>query len=313
MIQLGYCCINNTLSQVGILTGRTVRKATFEQQGLPLVSQLALQNCKDLYKILEWNANNNIWVFRVGSNFFPWNSEYQLTDLPDYEAIAEALRAAGKFALQNNMRLTAHPDHFVKLASENPLVVQNSIHDLEHHNEVFRLMGLPATKKFCLNIHVGMNRSAETSTRFLYTLERLSDETRNRLVVENDDKPNGYSVKDLYGFLPLDIPITFDYFHHSFHTSGISERDAVWIAASTWYNTGRITPLFHYSESKNLNESLNGNPRAHADYVYTQINPHDIPMDIDLEAKAKEHALLLYRQTHPSIDTFSIPHHDFSK
>lgn len=313
MIQLGYCCINNTLNSQGITTGRTMRKASFEQHGLAAVSQLALQNVRDLLPILEWNLSHNIWVFRVGSNFFPWNSEYQLSDLTDYDEICQTLKKAGTFALQNGMRLTAHPDHFVKLASENPAVVQNSIHDLHHHDEVFTLMGLPATKKFCLNIHVGMNRSDDVSARFVRSLDRLNASTRSRLVVENDDKPNGYSVLDLYKMLPVDIPITFDYFHHTFHTSGATERDAAWIAASTWHDNGRITPLFHYSESKNLNESLSGNPRAHADFVYSRINNHDLGLDIDLEAKAKEAAVLLYRQQHPSSDYFSIPNHEFQR
>lgn len=310
MIQLGYCCINTELSKQGITTGRTMRKATFEQQGLVGISKLALQNARDLLTIFQWNVEHNVWVFRMGSNIFPWNSEYQLTDLPEYDEIAAALREAGSFAVSHNMRITAHPDHFVKLASENPVVVQNSVHDLNHHDEVFRLMGLPVSRKFCLNIHVGMNRSDKTTANFLRGLDLLNYTTRSRLVVENDDKDSGYSIKDLFGSLPHDIGITFDYFHHQFHHAGVPERDAAWLAASTW---GSITPLFHYSESKALNESVAVNPRAHADYVYNRINPHDIGMDIDLEAKAKERALLLYRQKHPSSDYFSIPNHEFTR
>jgi UV DNA damage repair endonuclease len=52
--------------------------------------------------------------------------------------------------------------------------------------------------------------------------------------------------------------------------------------------------LFHYSESKNLNENVTGNPRAHADYVFNKINDFGLTIDIDLEAKAKELAVLDY-------------------
>lgn len=249
-------------------------------------------------------------MFRVGSKIFPWNSEYALHDLPDYDAIVAALHRAGQLALQNGVRLTAHPDHFVKLASLKPDVVQNSVHDLEHHHAVFTLMGLPDTKHYCLNIHVGMNRSPDVSERFLHTVDTLSDGVRKRLVVENDDKDNGYSVQDLYRMLPIDIPITFDYFHHQFHTSGVPERDAAWIARSTW---GNHIPLFHYSESKVANEQFTGNPRAHADYILNKINPHDLGIDIDVEAKAKEDAVLQYRQTYPESDYFSIPNHEFTR
>jgi len=54
--------------------------------------------------------------------------------------------------------------------------------------------------------------------------------------------------------------------------------------------------LFHYSESKNINENVKGNPRAHADYVFTVIDDFGLTIDVDLEAKAKELALFKYRE-----------------
>jgi hypothetical protein len=58
---------------------------------------------------------------------------------------------------------------------------------------------------------------------------------------------------------------------------------------------GKVTPLFHYSESKNLNENVYGNPRAHADYVYNKIDDYGLTIDVDLELKrTKELALFKY-------------------
>ncbi len=59
----GYACINMQLSQPvlyggkpkktePITTNRTMIKSTFERRGLRYASELALQNVKDLYKIL---------------------------------------------------------------------------------------------------------------------------------------------------------------------------------------------------------------------------------------------------------------------
>lgn len=292
--RVGYCCINTTLQKKGVTTGRTMRKDTFQQKGLAYASELALKNVDDLLRILKWNHDYNIKLFRIGSDIFPWASEYDLTDLPDYDAIVTRLRMAGTFIRLCGHRVSAHPDHFVKLASSNPDVVKNSITDLEIHGKVFDLMDLPRSQQTPINIHVGMNYSTDVANRWMESAAKLSPAVLTRLVVENDDKENAFSVLQLYKTInaQLSIPITFDYFHHTFHTDGLTVEEAAKLAASTW---GVHTPLFHYSESKMLNESIPCNPRAHADYVFNKIDDFGLTLDVDLEAKAKELAVTKYR------------------
>lgn len=289
---VGYCCINNTLSESGITTNRGMILRTFESRGISYASELALQNTKDLIKIIEWNALQNIRVFRISSDLFPWNSKYKLVDLPDYEKIVANLRKAGTIAKATKQRITAHPDHFVKLGSSKPEVIANAIHDLEHHSTVFDLMELSVSHYNCLNIHVGMNYTIDTISRWLTSFDKLSDNCKKRLVVENDDKASAFSVQQLYDniYKRILVPITFDYFHHQFHPDGLTTKEAAELAEFTW----DVTPLFHYSESKNLNENVSGNPRAHADYVFNKIDDFGLTLDFDLEAKAKELALFKY-------------------
>mgnify|MGYP000716178447 CR=1 FL=1 len=55
-MKLGYACINSTLQQTGgITTNRGMRQKTFNEKGLNYVSELALQNCRDLVNIVKWN------------------------------------------------------------------------------------------------------------------------------------------------------------------------------------------------------------------------------------------------------------------
>jgi UV DNA damage endonuclease len=269
---------------------------TFKEKGLAYASELALKNTTDLTKMLIWNELHNIRVFRLGSGIFPWGTEYNVTDLPDYTQIARNLQLVGALAKAGGHRITAHPDHFVKLGSLKETVVVNSIKDLELHSLVFDMMGLSATPYNALNIHVGMNFSEETATRWVTNFNRLSVNCRNRMTVENDDKASGFSVLQLFAtvFADTAVPITFDYFHHQFHPDGLTTQDAVELAAGTWPEG--ITPLFHYSESKNINENLQGNPRAHSDYVYASIDDFGLTLDVDLECKAKELALFKYRE-----------------
>jgi hypothetical protein len=47
-----------------------------------------LQNAKLIWsRLLSGTAQNNIKVFRVGSGIFPWGTEYNLNDLPDFSRI----------------------------------------------------------------------------------------------------------------------------------------------------------------------------------------------------------------------------------
>jgi len=273
-----------------------MRKATFEAKGLKYASELALANAKDLLQILMWNADNGVKVFRMGSGIFPWGTEYKETHLPDYFEIVSTLKMCGDFAKATGQRITAHPDHFVKLGSEKESVVLNSIKDLELHSTVFDYMGLETSPYNAINIHVGMNFSEETAQRWIDNFRRLSPNLQARMVVENDDKESAFSIVQLFTYLhaELNIPLTFDYFHHQFHPDGLTTQDAAELATGTWPEG--ITPLFHYSESKNINENVKGNPRAHADYVFSRIDDFGLTLDVDLEAKAKELALFKYRE-----------------
>ena len=63
---LGYACLNTTLQlqKPPVTSNRGAILRTFEEKGLPHISQLALQNCKDLLPIVQWNHEHNIRLFR---------------------------------------------------------------------------------------------------------------------------------------------------------------------------------------------------------------------------------------------------------
>jgi UV DNA damage endonuclease len=292
-MNLGYACINSTLGKE-ITTNRTMTNATFQRRGLPYVSELALKNSKDIIKILKWNVDNGILFFRLSSMIIPWSDRIDIEQLPAYKGIVSSLREAGDYATEHGIRINAHPGPFVVLTSPKENVVLNSINDLEMHGRIFDLMGLSRTPYNNINIHCngvyGDKQSA--MDRFCDNFERLSDSVKSRLTVENDDKASMYSVKDLmYVHERTSIPIVFDYHHFTFNTGGQTEEEALKLASTTWKSG--IKQEVHYSESKSLHE---GNPKekpqAHSLYINSLPQTYGLDLDVMVECKAKELAIL---------------------
>ena len=293
-MNLGYACINTALKANGIFTNRTMRRKTFDSKGLDYVSELSLQNVKDLETHIHWNNEHDIKLFRLSSQIFPWMEEYEWSDLKDWDEISSRMLDIGKLATESGQRLTMHPGPFHCLASPNPKVVERTIKGLDKHAEQFDMMGFEPSNYNKINIHVGGAYGDKKAAleRFCKNFELLGDSTKKRLVIENDDSPNEFSVKDLFDgiYQIIGIPITFDYFHHKFNTGGMTEEEALKMAAITWPEG--ITQCCHYSESRRkekLDESIR--PQAHSDIIYEKIQTYGLEPDIVIEAKLKEQAI----------------------
>jgi UV DNA damage endonuclease len=292
-MNIGYACINMTMGKK-VTTNRSMVKKTFNAKGLDYVSELALANAKDLIKILEWNRLNGINFFRLSSALVPWGDNIDITQLKDYKEFKFELKKAGDYAKFWNMRINSHPGPFNVLPSTNESVVQKTFADLELHGKIFDLMGLSKTPYNNINIHCngvyGDKQSA--MDRLITNFKRLSPSVRKRLTLENDDKASMYSVKDLmYIYENTGIPIVFDYHHHQFCTGDLSEEQALKLAATTWPKG--ITQEVHYSESKALHENNpKEKPQAHSYLINALPNTYELDLDIMVEAKAKELAIL---------------------
>lgn len=301
-VRLGYCCINLSLADRKVSANRGMVKKTFELKGPDYAGELAYLNLCDLLTIIQWNVENDIYVYRMSSDIFPWMSEYEITELKNFQPIQEKLTEIGKFILANDVRVSMHPGQFDVLCSPNPSVVEKTIIDLDKHAQIMDLMGLPINYCFPINIHLGGSYGDKDSAaeRFCENFQRLHSSTKSRLVVENDDKAAQYSVVDLYEmvYTKIGTPITFDFHHHRFNTGNLTEEAALKLAASTW---GDYIPLTHYSSCKKTFEDPSVIARSHADFVYEKINTHNLTFDIEIEAKAKDLAVLKYRQNHETL------------
>lgn len=297
MNNLGYCCINLSLEKDEIRTNRGMNKKTFNRLGPNHAADLAKDNLTDLIKVLHWNAANNIKLYRMSSDIFPWMSEYRIEDLPGFgDELLPLLLEAGKVAMETGQRLTFHPGPFNVLCSPEASVVEKTINELDRHALIMSMMNLESSHTYPINIHVGGSYGDKPTAlnNFCNNFKRLSDNTQNRLVVENDDKVSQYSVLDLYQYVysRIGIPVTFDYMHHAIHPDGLTEHAALRICKPTWKDCRQLT---HYSSSRQKYEDETSIERAHADYIYDRIETYGMDdLDIEIEAKAKDLALLRY-------------------
>lgn len=299
--RLGYCCINLSLADRGVTANRGMVKKTFQQRGPAYCGELALKNLQDIETILLWNLGVGIHVYRMSSDIFPWMSEYSIDSLPNVRQIRAQAERIGAIVHEHGLRVSMHPGQFNVLGSPTADLVTKTVWDLDQHSRIMDMMCLPATRKFPINIHIGGTYGDKglTSERFCANYGRLNESTKRRLVVENDDKGTQYSVQDLHDQIwsRIGTSITFDYHHHRFNTSDLSESDALALACSTWEEK----PLMHYSSCRKTFEDESVNPRAHADYIYEKINTYGRALDIDVEAKAKDLAVLKYRKDHETL------------
>lgn len=298
MGNIGYCCITLGINEGvrkkdQISVNRSMVRKTFDAKGISYVSELVILNLVDTLKVIDYNIKNNILVYRLSSDSFPWMSEYKFSDLPNFTKISFLLKQIGDKIKRSGMRVSYHPGQFNVLASENESVVIKTIDELNKHAELMDLMGLDKTTYYPINIHINTTKPTceLAAKRFCDNFSLLSDSVKSRLTVENDDSPNQYSVKMLYDFVynQIGIPIVFDQHHYLYGPQDQTMEEALKLAISTW----KTRALTHMSSSKKI-EDIKSVATAHADFIYEEIQTFGLDFDTEIEAKAKDLAVKKY-------------------
>ena len=295
MQKFALCCIHNGLASKGHKF-RTMTLKKFKTLPRPQ----ALKELRDIYinnlyvtRLIMNECVAQGWAYRISSALFPLitepTSNISFNEIPDNHRIIAEFDRIKQLIQTHNLSVCTHPDQFNVLASVNPNTVESTIRELNFHGWMLDMMG--ASNDYSAPINIHMNTYAkngeslsDVAARFRKNFVCLSPSVQNRLVLENEDKPNSWSVSELINHHAiLQVPITFDNLHHSLNHKGMSESDAFNACYSTW---GTFTPRFHFSGSDNPQ-----NPRAHADMPANHSNNYNLPVIWDVEFKAKELAV----------------------
>ena len=280
------------------------------------------QSIEYVAEIFHYLAKNDIHMYRMSSDFAPYLTH---PDLPQFHnQLVEAkdeLAELGALARKYDIRLSLHPSQYILLNALDSEVARKSILDLNAQAAILDAMGCGPEAVVVTHVGGVYGEHDASLQRFITRYADLPEETKRRLVVENDDVSFSHAdtmrVHEATG-----CPVVFDNLHHFCRNpEGVSMRDALTAALETW-RVG-VVPKIHYSSPNTAFEVVEtkaaGNTgrektvqkwkappvKAHSDFI----DPMEFalfwdavegdkrrPFDIMLEAKAKDLALLKLRR-----------------
>lgn len=275
----------NIVDETGLQYGQFLKNKYSSKQ----IEETWVNNAIGLFDIIKRVNREGIKLFRVSSNLFPLYDS--LTDsLHKSQTVKDILKETGKFILENNMRVTSHPDQFVVLSSNKEDVITTSVRLLDYHAWIFDQMNLPVSTYYSINIHGGTKGNSKI---LVDSINKLNFSTKGRLTLENDER--SYNVQDLYQvYQQTGVPICWDSHHHTFNDAGLSLDDGLNLAKQTW---GSVKPITHLSntEPSLVNGSFTER-RKHSDFVHyipdCQLNGNNNgEIDVEFEFKMKNLAI----------------------
>ena len=307
-IQLGMCCINTVLrnQKPPVFSSRKMIMRTIKEQGIDILKSKIIQNLKDTITLIEWNERNGIKVFRMSSELFP-----HMTN-PDVEAYTfdfaqDLLVQIGETAKKYNQRLTFHPGPFNVVGSPNRECFLKTIKELKYHADVLDLMGMGRDSVMVVHGAGTYGNKELTKDRWCRQFGELPDNVKERLVLENCEK--SFNIIDCLEVSErINIPVVFD--THHFECYKLLHPDEEFESAEfyiplileTWRRRN-IKPKFHVSEQGN------GRCGHHSDYIevipeYLLEIPskYSVNIDIMIEAKQKEQAILKLYEKYPDLN-----------
>lgn len=257
------------------------------------LKNLTEQNLENTKRILLYNVAHDIKVYRITSKIIPLITH---NDVLDWDYIGEfkgLYKKISTIITENNLRISAHPDHFTIISSPREDVLESSLKDLKYHNNILNSLGLDSNLgKLVLHVGGRYNSKEKTKQRFIDNFCNLPDQIKKRIILENDDKI--YDVNDVLDICEeLNIPMAMDVHHHWCNNRGDDIKDHLERIFETWKDE-KLIPKVHISSPKSEKKK-----RAHADNVefdffYKFIQKakiFDKDFDIMIEAKNKNMAL----------------------
>lgn len=241
-MRIGYACL-----ALGV-PGSDLKTCAQRNADGPRLAALIAHNLKALERMVDYNLENGIRLYRISSDLIPFGSSP--VNALDWAELfrADFARIGGKI-LAGRMRVSMHPGQYTVLSAPDEGVAARAADDLVYHARVLDALGTGADSKIILHLGGAYGDKASALERFEARFRLLDQSVRRRIVLENDDRL--YTAEDvLNAGLKLNIPVVFDNLHHEANPSGPAEA-RFWIDAfrETWHPSDGPQKI-HYSQQE---------------------------------------------------------------
>lgn len=277
------------------ITVSNINKMENKEDRIQKIIEIAKLNIANTKKILQWNVENNIKVYRMSSRIIPL-ATWEGIEYDYFTALSKELERLGDFIQKSQLRISFHPDHFSVINTPSDKVFSATKRDLQYHVNMLKAMELD--KNYKLVVHVGGTYGDKEygKENFINRFRELPQEIQERLILENDDRSyHCMDVLDICG--KINIPMVVDVHHYRENNIGENLEDVLKKAFATWQEE-KFPPKIHYSSPRDEKDR-----RAHADYINTEefidfsaiAEKVQKDFDVMLEAKAKDLSVIKLR------------------
>lgn len=162
--------------------------------------------------------------------------------------VADRLAVAGECARRADLRLSMHPAQHAILATSSPGALDNAVHDIEEHAEIFGMLGYGRgwhPHGASVNVHGGARAPGVAGLR--HGISRLSEAARNLVTIENDE--TSFGLDDLLEVADA-AAIVVDFHHHWVFSRGEwlrADDPRISRIEESWRG---VRPLAHISVSR---------------------------------------------------------------
>jgi len=281
---IGYACINISIGS----DFRSCRLATLRDRGDLYLKEIVLHNLNSVLRILKWNIENKIYLYRISSDIIPLASHpdnlFRWFEDNDIIDICDKIR---NFKTAHGIRLSMHPNHFTAINTNRPDILMGAKRDLWYHSVLMDMVGASD-----MVLHTGgvYGEKTESMLRFAFEYSKLDINIRSKIRLENDDK--AYNAEDVLFISNLcGVPICLDIHHDRCYPSRRNIVELIDDVVNSWDGFGK--PKVHLSSGDREYRD-----RKHSSYIRGQdfidclniIGSRDI--DIMVESKGKDLAVL---------------------
>jgi len=278
---IGYACITHGLANVEIKTCR-LKNAAYSN-----LLKIIKNNLDALKTAIEYNAKNNIYLFRISSDIIPFASHPKVL-IKWSKHFDKELKDIGKQIKQYGVRVSMHPGQYTVLNSPDSDVVCRSIEEIRYHTYFLDCLGVDESNKVILHVGGIYGDKSKAIKRFITNYNKLDNSIKRRLIIENDDV--NYNVEDvLYISNELNVPVVFDNLHHKINTPESDKSITEWILAcnKTWDKKDGVQKIHYAQQHLQKSKGAHSNTiliNEFRDFFYDLPN---IDLDIMLEVKDK--------------------------